>query len=274
MTNIVGVHGIGNHLPELAPVDAAARLTRIWSSALALCTGVDDGFDLTVAYYAHHLRKSAQQSGETDPDTLDDEGREMLTQWAGELVGEEAHHGGMTVPPRQIIGGMAGNRFSGALLMPFATVFTHEMQKYLGKRYRDRRIKAREEVATAIRSRRASVVLAHSLGSVVAYEALWANPDIEVDLLVTLGSPLAMRGMVFDRLDPATNGVRPARRPPGVRRWVNIADPGDIVAVPKWLRRAFDLDLDLETVIHTFDFHKVHNYLSCATLGAVLRGYR
>ena len=34
--------------------------------------------------------------------------------------------------------------------------------------------------------------MAHSLGTVMAYEALHAHPDLHVYLLVTLGSPLAL----------------------------------------------------------------------------------
>ena len=34
--------------------------------------------------------------------------------------------------------------------------------------------------------------MAHSLGTVVAYEALHAHPGLHVYLLVTLGSPLAL----------------------------------------------------------------------------------
>jgi hypothetical protein len=41
----------------------------------------------------------------------------------------------------------------------------------------------RDRVAEIIRSRDARVVLAHSLGSVVTYEALWANPEIQIDRL-------------------------------------------------------------------------------------------
>src|SRR5690242_3617575 len=46
-----------------------------------------------------------------------------------------------------------------------------------------------------------AIVVAHSLGSVVAYEALhdWRG---DVPLLVTLGSPLAMRAVVWPRLRP------------------------------------------------------------------------
>ncbi|MBB6547170.1 hypothetical protein [Nonomuraea rubra] len=74
--------------------------------------------------------------------------------------------------------------------------------------------------------------MAHSLGSVVVYEVLWAHPDLRVNRLVTLGSPLGMPGVVFDRLDPAP-GQR-GSRPPGVSEWVN------------------------------WDFHIVRSCLSCA----------
>jgi len=71
------------------------------------------------------------------------------------------------------------------------------------------------------------VLLGHSLGSVVAYEAVRRLPG-PLDLLVTLGSPLGLRS-VRDRLshpetEPATG------LPPGVRRWVNVYDRRDPVA--------------------------------------------
>ena len=47
------------------------------------------------------------------------------------------------------------------------------------------------------------VVVGHSLGSVVAYEALCAHPEWPVRALVTLGSPLGIRNLIFDRLVPA-----------------------------------------------------------------------
>ena len=76
------------------------------------------------------------------------------------------------------------------------------------------------------------VVVAHSLGSVVAYEALSAHPGWPVTTLVTLGSPLGIRNLIFDRLHPAPidgQGVWPA----GIVRWSNVADRGDVVALVK-----------------------------------------
>lgn len=82
------------------------------------------------------------------------------------------------------------------------------------------------------------VVIGHSLGSVVAYEylALYAPPQVE--LLITLGSPLGIPRLVFDRLTPVpTSGV--GVWPGTVARWVNIADKNDIVALAKQLAPLF-----------------------------------
>jgi hypothetical protein len=87
------------------------------------------------------------------------------------------------------------------------------------------------------------VVVAHSLGSVVAYEALCAHPEWPVRGLVTLGSPLGIQNLIFDRLvpTPAAGGIsEPAGAwPGGVRAWTNIADIGDAVALVKDLRPLF-----------------------------------
>jgi hypothetical protein len=76
------------------------------------------------------------------------------------------------------------------------------------------------------------VIIGHSLGSVVAYEAAHrlAQP---LPLLLTLGSPLGLRTIVTDRLRP------PPSFPPRVGRWANVADRDDIVAAEPDLRPLF-----------------------------------
>ncbi len=81
------------------------------------------------------------------------------------------------------------------------------------------------------------VVIGHSLGSVVAYEYLCQAPGA-VKLLVTVGSPLGIPNVVFDRLTPtpvAGAGMWPGR----VASWVNVADQDDIVALRKDLAPLF-----------------------------------
>ncbi|MFE1957848.1 hypothetical protein [Streptomyces sp. NPDC059479] len=76
-----------------------------------------------------------------------------------------------------------------------------------------------------------AVVVAHSLGTVVALEALHRHPAA-TPLLVTLGSPLAMRTVVWPRLVP-----QPPSTPEHVARWLNFWDRDDIIAVRPHLER-------------------------------------
>jgi hypothetical protein len=68
------------------------------------------------------------------------------------------------------------------------------------------------------------VIVAHSLGSVVAYEVC-RRMDRALPLLVTIGSPLGLGTIIYPRLRP-----QPPVFPPSVRRWVNVADRNDVVA--------------------------------------------
>ncbi|MFB9832871.1 hypothetical protein [Actinoallomurus acaciae] len=88
------------------------------------------------------------------------------------------------------------------------------------------------------------VVIGHSLGSVIAYEILCAHPQWPVTDFVTLGSPLGLRHLVFERLDPPPRSVdspgqRIGRWPGSVTRWTNIVDEGDIVCLVENLRPLF-----------------------------------
>ncbi|MFF8612711.1 hypothetical protein [Streptomyces sp. NPDC015350] len=76
-----------------------------------------------------------------------------------------------------------------------------------------------------------AVVVAHSLGTVVALEALHEH-RAATPLLVTLGSPLSMRTVVRPRLLP-----QPPRTPERVGRWLNFWDKDDIIAVRPLLER-------------------------------------
>jgi hypothetical protein len=78
-----------------------------------------------------------------------------------------------------------------------------------------------------------------------------------------------MPDVVYDRL---AEHEGPRRRPPGVRRWINIADYGDIIAIPKaGIPRAFvGLSSDISDNIHAFDFHRVTHYLACPATTGVL----
>ncbi|MCP9956442.1 alpha/beta hydrolase [Streptomyces sudanensis] len=82
----------------------------------------------------------------------------------------------------------------------------------------------RRRVADCLDGDGPTVVVAHSLGTVVALEALHAHRG-EVPLLITLGSPLGTRTAVLPRVRP-----QPPSTPACVGRWLNFWDRDDIVA--------------------------------------------
>lgn len=104
----------------------------------------------------------------------------------------------------------------------------HQVRRYLARKETDeaglsldRRIRAR--VSAELDSEGPTVVVAHSLGTVVAFETLHAH-SAHVPLFVTLGSPLGMRTAVWPRVRP-----QPVRTPKGVGRWLNVWDRDDFV---------------------------------------------
>ena len=111
------------------------------------------------------------------------------------------------------------------------------------------------------------VLVGHSLGSVVAYEALCRHPEWKIDTFVSLGSPLGIRNLVFDALTPAPENAYGVW--PNVRRWVNIADNGDIVALEKDLSKYFGPVKDVR-IYNGWASHDVRRYLTAMETGKAI----
>lgn len=113
------------------------------------------------------------------------------------------------------------------------------------------------------------VVIGHSLGSVVAYEALCAGCGPNVRLLLTLGSPLGMKGLIFDRLTPPPKfgmGTWPGH----VKRWVNVAGRNDVVAMVKDLRESFGNEVENWLIDNGGDAHNAERYLTEKEVGKAI----
>jgi pimeloyl-ACP methyl ester carboxylesterase len=114
------------------------------------------------------------------------------------------------------------------------------------------------------------VVVAHSMGTVVAYEALSRRPDLDIAAFVTLGSPLGTQGMVFELLQPApVDGVGAV--PACVRRWTNVSAQGDLatLAAPRLADRFGDGVVD-EYVHNGRHPHDIEPYLTTAATGRAI----
>jgi alpha-beta hydrolase superfamily lysophospholipase len=105
------------------------------------------------------------------------------------------------------------------------------------------------------------VVIAHSLGSIIAYDVLReAGPARDIPLLVTVGSPLGVTE-IQDLV------ATPLRVPDDVAAWRNVADGRDLVALDRTIRPEYapaERTTDFLVVNDSGNHHGIREYLSTA----------
>ena len=108
------------------------------------------------------------------------------------------------------------------------------------------------------------LVIGHSMGSVIAYDALWELAHLEnqpagIDLFLTLGSPLGMN-FVQDRL-LGYRGNDGQRFPCNIHHWINVSAHGDLTALDPQLRDDFMPMIEHGCIKSIEDrYHGVFNY--------------
>lgn len=234
-SSAVAVHGIFQHRSDRATMQAA------WSTALAaglLEAGLGDvSLSLECAFYGDLYAGVGAKSADAGPVRLS-----MLTPFEQELLRE------LAADPRgpddeepakawglrhlQAVLARAQERrvFDGVA----ADILTFVRQVGLYFSEPDLRAAVHAEMSRAMETR-PRVVLAHSLGSVVAYEWLRDRPLEDLPVLVTMGSPLGLRAI---RARVGAEGRLPF--PQGARAWSNVADENDLVALVKHLADVVD----------------------------------
>ena len=116
------------------------------------------------------------------------------------------------------------------------------------------------------------VLVGHSLGSVVAYEALCANPGWPVRALITVGSPLGIPKLIFDRLRPPPSDGK-GMWPPGLAMWHNLCDRNDVVAMVKRLGPLFDTgtrSIGDELIDNGWKVHDLGRHLTAVETGRTI----
>jgi pimeloyl-ACP methyl ester carboxylesterase len=164
---------------------------------------------------------------------------------------------------------LSRSRFFGGLALRAMVSDVKQVRRYLlDQQLRDAARAAVRKLITAD----TRVVVAHSLGSVVAYEVLATMPGHQVRALVTLGSPLGIANLIFDRLDPAPRdriGVWPGS---DELVWTNVADRGDVVALEKDLRSRFGQRVVNAIVHNDAHAHDATAYLTDKLTGTAVAG--
>ncbi|MFD3822637.1 serine peptidase [Streptomyces sp. NPDC058625] len=276
MSRVVIVHGVRNYKRGLSATSAADTLAATW--AKQLIAGYRDARlehfavpEITAAYYADTLHDGESQGATPRLDDLSPSEQRAVLHWLSALGMPNELAEGQSwgcLPLRQTLDLVARRRGVAAqTLARIAVAFMPEVYSYLASPSRRRR--AQEAVAQAIKDSGARVLVAHSLGSVVAYETLHAFDGLGIEVFITLGSPLGLSGAVFDMLDPAPASGH-GERPPELRHWINIADAGDLVALPRRLGDRFPVDAHEETHMALADFHTLNMYLACGLTAAAL----
>ena len=115
-------------------------------------------------------------------------------------------------------------------------------------------------VAKAVAPDVPTVVVGHSLGTVVAYKLLQRGlaERWKVPLYVSLGSPLGVSAI--------RRALRPISHPACAVKWFNAMDQRDVVALYPLDKRSFDIDPEIENKIdvdnQTPNRHGITGYLS------------
>ncbi|WP_144126888.1 hypothetical protein [Catellatospora sichuanensis] len=277
MARVVAVHGIHNTYGS--PPQMAAQ----WIPALqggvriAALTGLVPDVDLADAdvacvFYGDVFRPPGKYLGDVPPLDADDvdDGPELdlLMAWwsaAARMDSGVAAPDARTLGPRQsaraALLALSGSRFLARTTERLLVWGLKQVTDYFTKPAVRQAVQERFAAAVHGDTR---VVVAHSLGSVVAYEALCAHPEWPVTDLVTLGSPLGVPHLVTHRLIPPTADW------PAVERWTNITDSGDFVALRPVLRDVYGHRVRDIEIRNGTEAHKVDRYLSAAETGAAV----
>lgn len=268
---ILGIHGIGNLRDGKEP-EIAAQMSTLWAQYLA--EGGTPGSDVRVAYYADLLQDEGHQGEDGRLEDLSDVESQFLADvFDQQELPEPAGvaQGWLTFLLRtRMQDVVASKACSPGVMEWFMVRLAKEVCLYLQPSTAREAVQKR--VREVIAAHQPDVVIAHSLGSVIAYEVLHDCRDIQVPLLVTLGSPLALPKAIFPRLTPSPDHGR-GGKPQAVHRWANLADPGDLVALPvKGISRQFDgVESDQHCSVHqTYRFHHVEQYLKTPKLARLL----
>lgn len=152
------------------------------------------------------------------------------------------------------------------------------------------RIRARvaEVLEDAMASGARIMVVAHSLGSVIAFDTLWElsrrhNSNVAVDAFVTIGSPLGLNFAQHRLIGAHETGV--ARYPDNIRHWINMSAIGEMTSLDRSMADDYApmLDaglvdsitdhIDLQTYFRGPDglnVHKCYGYMANVEVGAVI----
>lgn len=281
MAGILVIHGIGQEME--GPSTLRARIFPALQDGLSRAGAAIGPEDVSFASYGELFRPAAEFLAPTPyyDDSDIEPGYEedlLMALWERAANCDEA-----VVPPdeevlsrapsvaRRALAALSRSRFLAGLAERSFIADLKQVRLYFCDD--DMRAAVQEKVALAI-SDDTRVVVGHSLGSVIAYEVLFSHPHPRIGALITLGSPLGLRNLVFDRLRPppvaAGEGDGLMGVWPPVRMWGNVVDVGDVVAAVEDLRPLFGDEIRQLRVYNGASAHDIRPYLEDPLTGQLI----
>jgi len=275
MSTIVGVHGIaqqqfGRHLLQAPWVQALAD-----GMERASGTRVEQP-DLDIAFYGDLFPDvkpdGAKGIGDAGLDGLDEADVELVVAAAGQVLtnadlasADAGPSKGFPGIPSAVLRVVAAiDRRFGADAGPLFVGELRQARRYLTDAALKHQVDERVAAATA----GCRVLIGHSLGSVVALEYLRGHPDHELAMVLTMGSPLALRAIRHLLPEPGF-GTEPTG-PPNVAQWRNLRDPRDPVALAGGLGADWPVVVDDNTINNGRKAHAATRYLAKRQAGAAV----
>lgn len=278
MTRIVGVHGIAQQVrgPEVL---RAAWVPALRDGVALSGSEPPDAAEFEIAFYGDLFRVKGGKAVGDPPYVATDVGegfeQELLEAWWTEAaaIDDSVPAPGASTKLRtpktvqRALNALSQSRFFAGLTERLIIGFIKQVHAYLSDESVRAEIQARVEGAV---SPDTAVLIGHSLGSVVAYEAACAHPGWDLTL-VTLGCPLGIHNLVFERLQPPPEHGR-GQFPACATRWTNIADSGDVVALVKRLAPLFGERIQDLMVNNGSRAHDISPYLTAVETGRAIAG--
>jgi hypothetical protein len=122
----------------------------------------------------------------------------------------------------------------------------------------------KQELRSQLSTNEKTLLIGHSLGSVIAYDTLWELSHLEnlpgkIDLFLTIGSPLGLNYIQHKLMGHDRQGKN--KYPTNIRHWVNISSVGDVVALGEVFSESFKQMRSLD-IIESIDDHcdGIYNY--------------
>ena len=277
MARIVLVHGIGQQLEGSHTLHQTV-LPALRSGLERVAKNLPNPDDLMCAFYGDLFRKKGAKSLSDPPyDESDvEEGfeKELLELWWREAARVEPQvpspdaNTKLRTPKlvQRALNALSNSKFFAGAFEKVMIGDLKQVRSYILNE--DIRAQIQERVFNAVRAD-TEVLIGHSLGSIIAYEGLCAHPDWPIKTFITLGSPLAIRNLIFERLRPAPVG-NVGMWPGKIRRWINIADDGDVVALVKELKWQFGERVQDKRIHNGATAHNIKPYLTAEETGAAI----